>query len=104
MHILKRGSGEFLLTLCGHAERAVVQHFAAAAVAFDNAVAGGSRRGRIDTQHSKVGIRAVRCDHRNTVYGLHAQPARGLSRHVAYKSNRNVQTGTARPERLAEPY
>jgi hypothetical protein len=48
VHILKGGTGEFFLAFRCHAERAVVKHFAAPAVAFDDAVAGWPRGGRIN--------------------------------------------------------
>ena len=47
-----------LAGLVAGAQRAEAQHAAAAAVAFDHAVAGGAGRGGIDAEHAKLAIRS----------------------------------------------
>jgi len=87
MHVLERGTGELLLPLRFDAEGAIVDHFMAAAIAFDDAVAGWSRGGGIDAKNAEAGIRAVCRDHRLTVYGVQRVAARGLS--FAVRTNKD---------------
>ncbi len=79
VNVLESRAGEFLLAFGFDAEGTVVHHFVPATVAFDNAVAGGSCGGGVDTEDAEAGICGMYRNHRMTVYGVREVAARGLS-------------------------
>jgi hypothetical protein len=54
--VLKNGTEAFLLAFWRDSERTIMQHAAAAPVAFDDSVAGGARGGWVHAQHAETAI------------------------------------------------